>query len=84
MSFSEAEALTRIFPYLVRLTLPKGAIDLKRRLPVADIDLVSTTNVVLVHKDVHPTVIDLLAQAIFEAHSGPGPFSEGRRFSHSG
>jgi len=74
MSFSEAEALTRIFPYLVRLMLPRGAIDLQRKIPVADIDLVSTTNVVLVRKDVHPTVIDLLAQAISEAHSRPGLF----------
>jgi hypothetical protein len=31
---------------------------------------------VLVHKDVHPTVIDLLARAIFEAHSGPGLFQK--------
>lgn len=76
MSFSEAEALTRIFPYLVRLMLPRGAINLDRKIPVTDIDLVSTTNVVLVHKDVHPTVIDLLARAIVEAHSRPGLFQK--------
>ena len=63
MSFSEAEALTRIFPYLVRLVLPRGAIDLHRKIPVTDIDLVSTTNVVLVRKEIHPAVIDLLARA---------------------
>jgi len=76
MNFSEAEALTRIFPYLVRLMLPRGAIDLHRKIPVADIDLVSTTNVVLVRKDVHPTVIDLLARAIVEAHNRPGLFQK--------
>ena len=76
MSFSEAEALTRIFPYLVRLMLPRGAIDLNRKIPITDIDLVSTTNVLLVRKDVHPTVIDLLAGAIVEAHSGPGLFQK--------
>jgi TRAP-type uncharacterized transport system substrate-binding protein len=76
MSFSEAEALTRICPYLVRLTLPRGTIDLGRKIPAADIDLVSTTNVVLVRKDVHPTVVDLLARAIFEAHSRPGLFQK--------
>src|SRR4029079_2853732 len=74
MSFSEAEALTRIFPYLVPLTLPRGAIDLNRKIPLTDIDLVSTTNVLLVRKDIHPTVIDLLARAVVEAHSGPGLF----------
>ena len=76
MSFSEAEALTRIFPYLVRLMLPRGAIDLHRKIPVTDIDLVSTTNVLLVRKDIHPTVIDLLARAIVEAHSRPGLFQK--------
>jgi uncharacterized protein len=76
MSFTEAEALTRIFPYLVRLLLPRGAIDLPRKIPAADIDLISTTNVVLVRKEVHPTVVDLLARAIVEAHSSPGLFQK--------
>jgi hypothetical protein len=76
MSFTEAEALTRIFPYLVRLLLPRGAIDLPRKIPAADIDLISTTNVLLVRKEVHPTVVDLLARAIVEAHSSPGLFQK--------
>jgi TRAP transporter TAXI family solute receptor len=76
MSFSEAEALTRIFPYLVRLSLPRGAIDLQRKIPITDVELVATTNVVLVRKDIHPTVIDLLARAILEAHNLPGLFQK--------
>jgi TRAP-type uncharacterized transport system substrate-binding protein len=76
MSFLEAEALTRIFPYLVRLVLPRGAIDLHRKIPATDIHLVSTTNVMLVRKDIHPTVIDLLARAAMEAHSRPGLFQK--------
>src|SRR4029078_2182641 len=76
MSFSEAEALTRIFPYLVHLVLPRGAIDLQRKIPLTDIQLVSTTNVVLVRKEIHPAIIDLLAQAILEAHSLPGLFQK--------
>ena len=65
MSFSEAEALTRIFPYLVRLVLPRGAIDLQRKIPVADIHLVSTTNVVLVRKEIHPAIIDATQKSWF-------------------
>jgi hypothetical protein len=76
MSFSEAEALTRIFPYLVHLVLPRGAIDLQRKIPGTDVHLISTTNVVLVRKEIHPAVIDLLAQAIMEAHSIPGLFQK--------
>ena len=74
MNFSEAEALTRIFPYLVRLVLPKGAIDLARKMPVSDTALVATTNVLLARKDVHPAIVDLLAQTTLQAHSTPGLF----------
>jgi TRAP-type uncharacterized transport system substrate-binding protein len=76
MNFSEAEALTRIFPYLVRLVLPRGAIDLGRKIPATDMNLISTTNVVLVRKEIHPAIIDLLTQAILEAHSAPGLFQK--------
>jgi uncharacterized protein len=74
MSFSEAEALTRIFPYLVRLVLPRGAIDLARKMPGSDTALVATTNVLLARKDIHPAVVDLLAQTTLQAHSTPGLF----------
>src|SRR6476620_1477584 len=74
MSFSEAEALTRIFPYLVRLVLPRGAIDLARKMPGSDTALFATTNVLLARKDIHPAVVDLLAQTALQAHSTPGLF----------
>ena len=56
MSFSEAEALTRIFPYLVRVVLPRGAVDLARKLPISDTTLVATTNVLTVRKGVQVRV----------------------------
>jgi len=59
MNFTEAEALTRIFPYLVRLELPRGAIDLAQKIPSSDTALIATTNVLLARKDVHPAVVDL-------------------------
>src|SRR5574342_295114 len=77
MNFSEAAALTRIFPYLVRLVLPRGAIDLARKMPVSDTALVATTNVLLARKDIHPAVVDLLAQMTFQAHNTPGLFRRG-------
>jgi TRAP-type uncharacterized transport system substrate-binding protein len=76
MSITEAEALTRIFPYLVRLILPRGAIDLERKIPDADVTLIATTNVVLVRKEIHPAITDLLARAILEAHNVPGLFQK--------
>jgi hypothetical protein len=76
MNFTEAEALTRIFPYLARLVLPRGTIDLARKIPATDTTLIGTTNVVLVRKEVHPAIIDLLARAILEAHGAAGLFQK--------
>jgi hypothetical protein len=80
MNFAESEALTRIFPYLVHLVLPRGAVDLARTIPPTDINLVATTNVVLVRKEIHPAIVDLLAQAILEAHGPPGLFQKAGDF----
>jgi TRAP-type uncharacterized transport system substrate-binding protein len=74
MNFTEAEALTRIFPYLVRVVLPRGTVDLARKLPISDTALVATTNVLMVRKGVHPAIVDLLALAISQAHGSPGLF----------
>src|SRR5262249_52943212 len=76
MNFTEAEALTRIFPYLVRVVLPRGAIDLQRKLPISDTSLIATTNVFMVRKEVHPSIVDLLALAISQAHGTPGLFQK--------
>ena len=80
MSFTEAEAVTRIFPFLVRLVLPRAVIDFERIVPAADMILIATPNVVLVRKDIHPAIIDLLARAIMETHGKPGPFQQAGEF----
>ena len=80
MSFTEAEAVTRIFPFLVRLVLPRAVIDFERIVPAADMILIATPNVVLVRKDIHPALIDLLAQAIVEIHGRPGIFQQAGEF----
>ncbi len=80
MSFTEAEAVTRIFPFLVRLVLPRAVIDFERIIPATDIILIATPNVVLVRKDIHPALIDLLAQTIVEAHGKPGVFQQAGEF----
>jgi NMT1-like family len=80
MSFTDAEAVTRIFPFLVRLVLPRAVIDFERIIPATDMILIATPNVVLVRKDIHPALIDLLAQTIVEAHGKPGVFQQAGEF----
>ena len=80
MSISETDALTRIFPSLVRLVLPQGVFDLEHDIPPNDVNLLGTTNAVLVRKDLHPEIIDLLAKTLVEVHSGPGIFQRAGEF----
>jgi NMT1-like family len=80
MSVSETDALTRIFPYLVRLVLPQGVIDLEHNIPPNDVNLIGTTNAVVVREDLHPAIIDLLAKTLVEVHSGAGIFQRAGEF----
>jgi len=80
MSISETDALTRIFPYLVRLVLPQGVIDLEHNIPPNDVNLIGTTNAVVVREDLHPEIIDLLAKTLVEVHGGAGIFQRAGEF----
>jgi TRAP-type uncharacterized transport system substrate-binding protein len=80
INFEAAEALTRIFPFLVRLVMPQGLIDYERKFPPADVTVIATTNAVLVRDDIHPAIIDLLTQTMLEAHGGPGLFHKAGDF----
>ena len=80
MNLTRAEALSRIFPFLIRLVLPQGTIDYEKNLPATDLTVIATTLSVLVRKDIHPALIDLLAQAIVEAHGKPGIFQQAGEF----
>jgi TRAP-type uncharacterized transport system substrate-binding protein len=80
MSVTRAEALTRFFPFLVRLVLPQGAIDFEKKIPASDIVIFSTTNAILVRNDLHPAHISLLARALKETHSKRGLFQEAGEF----
>jgi TRAP transporter TAXI family solute receptor len=80
LNFTDAEALTRIFPYLVHLIMPRGVIDYEKKIPANDVNLIATTNAVLVRKDLHPAIVDLLAQTVMTVHGGPGTFHRTAEF----
>jgi TRAP-type uncharacterized transport system substrate-binding protein len=83
MDFPTAEAFTRIFPDLVRLVLPKGAIEIDPPNPPNDVTLVGTTAKVLIRDDLHPAVVQLLARTMKEEHSGLGLFQRSGEFPSS-
>ncbi len=80
MSLTQAEALTRVFPYLARLVLPQGVIDFERNIPASDVSLIATTVAVVVRNDLHPELVYLLAQTLSEEHSAAGIFQRAGDF----
>jgi TRAP-type uncharacterized transport system substrate-binding protein len=80
MGFQTAEAFTRMFPELARLTLPQGIIDIDRNIPPNDLPLIGTTVKVLVRSDLHPEIVQLLLQTMVEVHSGANVFQRAGEF----
>ncbi len=76
MDLAHADAYTRRLPYLSKIVLPRGAVDVGLDIPPRDITMVAATATVLVREGTHPALIDLLMQAAEEAHGGPGIFQK--------
>lgn len=72
MSFAQAEAYARQYPYLTKLVLPEGGFDLGANIPAQDVVLVSPTANLVVRDDIHPALITLLMSAATELHGGSG------------
>lgn len=84
MNLVRAEAYTRRFPFLARLVVPRGAVDLEQDIPPRDVNLVSPMATLLVREDTHPALIGLLLQAASEVHGGPGVFQKPGEFPRAG
>jgi TRAP transporter TAXI family solute receptor len=80
MNFVNAEAYSRRFPYLTRLTLPRSSIDFITDVPARDVQLVATTANVVAREDAHPALLYLLLQAMSEVHREPGIFQKAGEF----
>jgi TRAP transporter TAXI family solute receptor len=72
LSLERAEAYTRRFPYLTRLTLPRGVFDFVSNNPAQDVTLVSPTANLLVRDTLHPALAFLLMRAAKEIHGNAG------------
>jgi hypothetical protein len=83
MSFVHADAYVRRFPFLARLVLPRGGIDLQRDIPAADVELVAPMATIVARDGTHPALIDLLLQAAVQVHGGPGLFQRPGEFPNA-
>ena len=76
MSFRQAAGYARKFPFLTRLTLPEGALDLGTNHPPQATELIGPTVELVARKDLHPALSDLLIAAAREVHGSPALFRD--------
>jgi hypothetical protein len=79
-SFVRAEAYMRHFHSLASVVLPRGAADLRRDIPPADIQMLAPVASLTAKKKLHPTLIVVLVQAAVEVHSNGGIFEKQGQF----
>lgn len=80
INFDEASAYTRLFPYLDRIDLPPGVLDLKYRIPPETVHLISPTVELVARTHLHPAISDLLIEAAQEVHGMPGLLQRAGQF----
>jgi TRAP-type uncharacterized transport system substrate-binding protein len=80
MSLTHVDAYVRRFPFLSKLVLPRGAIDVAREIPARDVSLVAPVAALVVREDIHPALIDLLIEAATQVHGKPGLFQHAAEF----
>ncbi|WP_295525735.1 TAXI family TRAP transporter solute-binding subunit [uncultured Pseudacidovorax sp.] len=83
LDLGQAEAYTRIFPFLTAVTLPRGVVDLASDVPSRDVSLVATTTSLLTREDTHPALRQLFAQAAQTLHGHAGWFNRAREFPNT-
>lgn len=79
-SYLRADALIAIYPFLQKLVLPAGVVDLAANLPPADVVLVAPKASLAVRADLHPALQYLLLEAAVQIHSQAGIFQKAGQF----
>lgn len=78
--FVRAEAYAQNIPYLERLIIPMGGLDLKRNFPSENIQLIATTTELVIRDDLHPALQMLFMQAAHEINGKEGFFTKRGEF----
>ncbi|MEO8753336.1 MAG: TAXI family TRAP transporter solute-binding subunit [Casimicrobiaceae bacterium] len=80
MNFVRAAAYARIYPFITRLTLPPGTIDLALNVPETEVEMIGTKAMLVARDGFHPALVNLLIDAARELHGGQGYFEAAGEF----
>jgi TRAP transporter TAXI family solute receptor len=78
--FPHADAFVALFPFLNKVLVPRGVVNIPDNRPPANVVLVATRASLVVRKDVHPAIQYLLLNAAARIHSGPNIFHPANAF----
>jgi TRAP transporter TAXI family solute receptor len=77
-----APALSRLFPYLQTIQMPKGVLNLAQNVPTKDLTMLSTSANLVVSETLHPALAYLLLDAAAQVHSGGSALNLPNEFPH--
>ena len=80
LSFPRADAYTKRFPFLTKLVLPAGGLSLEANLPARETVLLAPAATLVVRRDFHPALVDLLLVTAAGVHSRRGLFEAPQQF----
>jgi hypothetical protein len=80
LSFAQADAFTRRYPFLSKVVLPSGALDLAHGVPPHDVTLLAPAAALVAPSDLHPAIVDLLLEAATRIHGPPQLFAAAGQF----
>ena len=80
LDMDRAEAYSHLMPFLSKITLAEGIIDLNLNIPSQNILMVAPTANLVVSPDLHSALQVLLLESAQKINSGPSLFSESGRF----
>jgi hypothetical protein len=79
-SFPRADALVVLYPFLTKLSLPRGIFDISADRPASEIVLLGSRSILAVRADMHSALQYLLLTAATEIHSQSGIFQKVGQF----
>jgi TRAP transporter TAXI family solute receptor len=80
VSLRHQQAIARRLPYLRPVTVPEGALDLRKDLPAQDTALVAPVTILAARHDLHPRVVEQLLVVARAIHGGGDLLEERGRY----
>jgi len=75
-----ADAFVALYPYLSKLVLPAGVVNMAKPRPPSDVLLIAPKSSLVVREDLHPAIQYRLLEAAVEIHSPPRMFQAAGQF----